>query len=345
MLGVQILTGVFLAIHQTPEVSIAFDSVEHLIRDVESGWLVRQIHANGASFMFIVVQVHIARGMQQGRQMKGRSMVWARGVTLFIYIIGTGFLGQVLPQGQIRMWGATVITNLVRVIPLVGDSVVTIVWGGQSVDNPTLNRFFRLHQLLPFVLGGLALVHLGYVHEEGRNNPLGVRTRVGKTSFQPQFQVKDYVGVLWYLYAQFTVVQFQPNRLGHPDNQIPANAIVTPEHIVPEWQFLRFQAMLRSIPNKRGGVVAMGMALVRLQTIRIINRREVRRTQQRRIWKRLQWLQVVDVVILSWVGQKEVARPQIEVGQIGTVQQFWWLQVGVGIVGRWERQRRRIYKS
>ena len=264
MLVVQILTGVFLAIHYTPHVEIAFNSVEHIIRDVNNGWLLRYLHANGASFFFIVVYAHMFRGLYYGSYVHPREALWCSGVIILILIIATGFIGYVLPWGQISFWGATVITNLISAVPFVGESIVQWLWGGFSVDNPTLNRFFSLHYILPFVIAALALSHLVLLHENGSNNPLGVESKTEVISFYPYFYVKDLFGLILLFIIYFYFVFFSPNTLGHPDNYIPANPIVTPAHIVPEWYFLPFYAILRSIPHKLGGVIAIFGALVGL---------------------------------------------------------------------------------
>src|SRR3990167_4842275 len=263
MLVVQILTGIFLAMHYTPHIDLAFNSVEHIMRDVNNGWLIRYTHANGASFFFIVVYVHIFRGLYYGSYITPREGLWCSGVVIFILMMATAFMGYVLPWGQMSFWGATVITNLFSAIPLIGESIVTWLWGGFSVDNPTLNRFFALHYLLPFILVALVILHLVALHRHGSNNPTGVEVKTPKDTipFHPYYTIKDFVGfgVYFIIFAGF--IFFAPNYLGHPDNYIEANPMVTPPHIVPEWYFLPFYAILRSVPNKLVGVIAMFSAI------------------------------------------------------------------------------------
>jgi len=338
MLVVQLVTGIFLAMHYTPHVDRAFSSVEHIMRDVNYGWLLRYLHANGASFFFIVVYLHMMRGLYYGSYAHPRGHLWSSGVLIFILMMGTGFIGYVLPFGQMSLWGATVITNLVSAVPRVGESVVQWIWGGFSVDNATLNRFFSLHFTLPFVIAALALVHLALLHAEGvgSGNPLGVDATVDRMTFYPYFYVKDLFGrlVVWTFFASF--VFFAPNLLGHPDNYIPANPMVTPPHIVPEWYFLMYYAILRSIPHKLRGVVAMLFALVGLMLLPHINTSEVRSTTFRPIFRQLYWLFIVDCLILGWIGQKVVEYPYIQVGQIATVYYFFFLLVLIPAVGRRE---------
>ena len=338
MLVVQLVTGIFLAMHYTPHVDRAFSSVEHIMRDVNYGWLLRYLHANGASFFFIVVYMHIMRGLYYGSYAHPRGHLWSSGVLIFILMMGTGFIGYVLPFGQMSLWGATVITNLVSAVPVVGESIVQWIWGGFSVDNATLNRFFSLHFTLPFVIAALALVHLALLHGEGvgSGNPLGVDGTIDRMTFYPYFYVKDLFGrlVVWTAFVGF--VFFAPNLLGHPDNYIPANPMVTPPHIVPEWYFLMFYAILRSIPHKLRGVVAMLFALVGLMLLPYINTSEVRSTTFRPIYRPLYWLFIVDCLILGWIGQKVVEYPYIQVGQMATRYYFTFLLVLIPVVGRRE---------
>jgi ubiquinol-cytochrome c reductase cytochrome b subunit len=321
-LVIQILTGVFLAMHYTPHIDLAFNSVEHIMRDVNNGWLIRYMHANGASMFFIVVYCHIFRGLYYGSYMFPRQLLWCSGVLIFILMMATAFMGYVLPWGQMSFWGATVITNLFSAIPFVGGAIVEWLWGGFSVDNATLNRFFSLHFLVPFLIAGVTLVHLALLHEHGSNNPVGTESSVDKVPFYPYFYVKDLLAffVLITVFAVF--VFYFPNAMGHPDNYIPANPMVTPAHIVPEWYFLPFYAVLRSIPDKLGGVAAMGGALVVLFTIPFTNTSEIRGPQFRPLFRIAFWLLVVDFLILGWIGQKAVETRFIEVGQIATVIYF-----------------------
>ena len=342
MLVVQILTGIFLAMHYTPHVDLAFASVEHIMRDVNNGWLIRYAHANGGSFFFLVVYIHIGRGLYYGSYMSPREHLWASGVLLFVLMMATAFIGYVLPWGQMSFWGATVITNLFSAIPVVGESIVQWLWGGFSVDNATLNRFFSLHYLLPFAIAGLALVHLILLHQNGSTNPLGIESNVDKISFYPYFYVKDLLGFV-VLMAIFTFfVYFQPNTLGHPDNYIPANPMVTPAHIVPEWYFLPFYAVLRSIPDKLGGVAAMGGAIVMLLIMPWLNTSEVRSSTFRPIYRKIFWFVLADFLILGWIGQNEVETPYVEVGQLATVIYFAFFLVIVPGLGKLESMLMRI---
>jgi len=321
-LGIQILTGIFLAMHYSSHVDYAFSSVEHIMRDVNNGWLIRYLHANGASMFFIVTYCHIFRGLYFGSYMNPRGPLWNSGVIIFLLMMGTGFMGYVLPWGQMSFWGATVITNLASAIPFIGGAVVEWLWGGFSVDNATLNRFFSLHYLLPFVITGLVLVHLSLLHTAGSNNPLGINKNIDTVSFYPYFYVKDLFAffVLVALFSFF--VFFFPNTLGHADNYIPANPLVTPAHIVPEWYFLPFYAILRSIPDKLGGVVAMVAAILILLLLPIINTSEIRSTKFRPLYGFGYWFLVSDFLILGWIGQQPVESPYLEVGQIATVFYF-----------------------
>jgi ubiquinol-cytochrome c reductase cytochrome b subunit len=342
MLVVQILTGVFLAMHYTCHVDLAFASVGHIMRDVNNGWLIRYAHANGASFFFLVVYIHIARGLYYGSYMSPREHLWCSGVLIFVLMMATAFIGYVLPWGQMSFWGATVITNLFSAIPVVGESIVQWLWGGFSVDNATLNRFFSLHYLLPFAIAGLALVHLVLLHQNGSTNPLGIESNVDKISFYPYFYVKDLLGFVT-LMALFTFfVYFQPNTLGHPDNYIPANPMVTPAHIVPEWYFLPFYAVLRSIPDKLGGVLAMGGAIVMILIMPWLNTSEVRSSAFRPIYRKLFWFLLADFLILGWIGQNEVETPYVEVGQLSTIIYFGFFLVLVPGLGKLESMLMRV---
>ena len=336
ILVVQIITGVFLAIHYTPHVELAFASVEHIIRDVNNGWLLRYFHANGASFFFIVVYLHIFRGLYYGSYAYPRGHLWCSGVVIFILIIATAFIGYVLPWGQISFWGATVITNLISAIPFVGEPIVQWVWGGFSVDNPTLNRFFSLHYILPFVIVALVLAHLALLHQDGSNNPLGVSSVGESISFYPYFYVKDLFGLILLFIIFSGFVFFSPNTLGHPDNYIAANPIVTPAHIVPEWYFLPFYAILRSIPHKLGGVIAIFGAIVVLMLLPYINTSEVRSSFFRPLFKKIFWAFVANCFLLGWIGQNVVEYPYVEIGQICTVFYFFFLLVVIPFLGRFE---------
>jgi ubiquinol-cytochrome c reductase cytochrome b subunit len=317
-LVIQIATGVFLAMHYTPHVDLAFNSVEHIMRDVEGGWLLRYMHANGASMFFIVVYLHIFRGFYYGSYASPRELVWCAGVVILLLMIITAFIGYVLPWGQMSFWGATVITSLASAIPVVGDSIVTWLWGGFSVDNATLNRFFSLHYLLPFIIAAMSIIHIAALHQYGSNNPLGTTSVLDKISFYPYFFVKDVVG--WVAFTIFfsIFIFYAPNVLGHPDNYIPANPMSTPAHIVPEWYFLPVYAILRSIPNKLGGVLAIALVFVSLFALPFINTSYVRSSMFRPIHKKLFWLLVADCLLLGWLGSQPVEDPYVTIGQIAS---------------------------
>lgn len=332
-LVIQILTGVFLAMHYTPHIDLAFVSVEHIMRDVNNGWLIRYMHANGGSMFFIVVYSHIFRGLYYGSYMYPREHLWCSGVIIFILMMATAFMGYVLPWGQMSFWGATVITNLFSAIPFVGPAIVEWLWGGFSVDNATLNRFFSFHFLVPFLIAGMSIVHLALLHEHGSNNPIGVESSVDKIPFYPYFYVKDLLAFFGLITVFAVFVFYFPNLMGHPDNYIPANPMVTPAHIVPEWYFLPFYAILRSIPDKLGGVIAMGGALVILLAIPFINTSEIRSSQFRPIFRVFFWLLVIDFLILGWIGQKPVESPFVEVGQIATVFYFTFFIILIPLLG------------
>lgn len=335
---IQILTGVFLAMHYTPHVDLAFLSVEHIMRDVEGGWLLRYMHANGASMFFIVVYLHMFRGLYYASYVSPRETVWIVGVVLLLLMIITAFIGYVLPWGQMSFWGATVITSLASAIPIVGDTIVTWLWGGFSVDNATLNRFFSLHYLLPFIIAGASLVHLAALHQYGSNNPLGCLSAVDKISFYPYFYVKDLVG--WVLFAIFfsVFVFYAPNYLGHPDNYIPANPMSTPAHIVPEWYFLPVYAILRSIPNKLGGVAAIALVFLCLFLLPWLNTSPIRSSTFRPIHRKFFWILVADCLLLGWIGQKPVEDPYVFVGQLATVVFFLYFLVVLPGLGFLERE-------
>lgn len=347
LLVIQIITGIFLAMHYTPHVSYAFSSVEHIMRDVNYGWLIRYLHANGASFFFIVVYIHFFRGLYYGSYFKPRHHLWYSGVLIFILMMATAFLGYVLPWGQMSFWGATVITNLFSAIPLIGQHLVYLLWGGFSVDNPTLNRFFSLHFVLPFAIAGVSLLHLILLHQTGSNNPLGIKlkNKISYVSFYPYFYVKDLYGVFVLLLVYFIFVFFNPNYLGHPDNYIMANSLITPAHIVPEWYFLPFYAILRSIPHKLLGVIGMALSLIILFLLPIINTSKIRSTTFRPIFKQFYWLHFVNFIILGWIGQNVVEEPFILIGQISLVYYFFFYLIVIPVLGILESFFLRLKKN
>ena len=329
----QLVTGITLAMHYNPSVDLAFISVEHIMRDVNYGWLLRYMHANGASMFFICVYIHIARGLYYGSYTKPRELLWSVGVIIFLLMMGTAFIGYVLPWGQMSFWGATVITNMLSAIPWIGVDLVQLVWGGFSVDNATLNRFFSLHYLLPFILVALMIVHLMALHEHASNNPLGFNSNVDKIPFHPYFIYKDLFGLIVFCILFSFFIYFAPNMLGHSDNYIPANPLVTPPHIVPEWYFLPFYAILRSIPNKLGGVIAMVGAILVLLLLPILHTNEVRSSSFRPIQKKLFWLFVADVLILGWIGGQPVEDPYVFVGQVATIFYFSYFLILTPVIG------------
>lgn len=334
---IQIVTGIFLAMHYTPHVDLAFISVEHIMRDVNFGWLLRYVHANGASMFFIVVYIHIFRGLYYGSYVAPRQFVWVIGVVILLLMIITAFIGYVLPWGQMSLWGATVITNLVSAVPLVGDSIVAWLWGGFSVDNATLNRFFSLHYLLPFVIAAASLVHLAALHQEGSGNPLGINASNDKVPMYPYFIVKDLLGIISFIIFFSFFVYFSPNLLGHPDNYIEANPMVTPAHIVPEWYFLPFYAILRSIPHKLGGVICMIFAIVVLALLPWIHSTEIRSSRFRPIYRTLYWSMVACCLILGWIGGMPVEDPYIIIGQIASLYYFFYFLIILPFLGSVEK--------
>lgn len=335
-LGIQLLTGIFLGMHYCGNVEMAFESVEHIMRDVSNGWLIRYFHSNGASMFFIMVYIHMFRGLYYGSYMYPRTKLWVSGVVIFLLMILTAFIGYVLPWGQMSLWGATVITNLVSTIPLIGKNVVHWLWGGFAVENATLNRFYSLHYLMPFVISGLAILHIILLHVDGSSNRLGVDTRVSKVGFYPYCYVKDLLVFLLMLTVFSVLVHFTPNLLGHSDNYILANNLVTPAHIVPEWYFLTFYAILRSVPHKLGGVILMVAAIVVLCLLPLVNGSESRSNLFKPLTRKLFWLFLIDCLILGWLGQKPVESPFIGLGQVTSLVYFSTLLIVLPFFGRFE---------
>nr|YP_004221821.1 cytochrome b [Jenkinsia sp. CL54]BAJ54180.1 cytochrome b [Jenkinsia sp. CL54] len=319
-LASQILTGLFLAMHYTSDIATAFSSVTHICRDVNHGWLIRNMHANGASFFFICIYAHVARGLYYGSFLYKET--WNIGVVLLLLVMMTAFVGYVLPWGQMSFWGATVITNLLSAVPYVGFALVEWIWGGFSVDNATLTRFFAFHFLLPFVIAGATILHLLFLHETGSNNPAGLNSDADKISFHPYFSYKDVLGFIVTLLALMSLSLFSPNLLGDPENFTPANPLVTPPHIKPEWYFLFAYAILRSIPNKLGGVLALLFSILVLMVVPILHTSKQRGLTFRPITQFLFWTLVADVIILTWIGGMPVEDPYIIIGQIASVLYF-----------------------
>jgi quinol-cytochrome oxidoreductase complex cytochrome b subunit len=340
MLVIMILTGIFLAMNYAANTGIAFNSVEHIMRDVNWGWLLRYMHANGASFFFIAVYIHIFRGLYYGSYKAPRELLWWLGLLIYLTMMATGFMGYVLPWGQMSFWGATVITNLFSAIPVVGDYIVTWLWGGFSVDNPTLNRFFALHYLLPFVIVGLVLLHIVALHTVKSNNPLGIDIKGPQDAlpFHPYYTVKDLVGVGFFLIVYLGVVFYAPNFFGEPDNYIPANPMVTPPHIVPEWYFLPFYAILRSIPDKLGGVCCMFGAIIILFFLPWIDSSKVRSAKFRPIYKQVFWIFLADCFLLGYVGAHPPEGNLVLLGQLGTAAYFAFFPL-LWIIGKVEKPR------
>ena len=332
-LVLQILTGIFLAMHYQPHVDFAFNSVKHIMRDVNNGWAVRYTHANVASFFFIFVYAHIARGLYYGSYKSPRVLLWSIGVIILIVMMATAFLGYVLPYGQMSLWGATVITNLLSAIPVFGQDLVELIWGGFSVSNATLNRFFSLHYLLPFLLAALVVAHLIALHTHGSNNPNGISGNGDRYAFHPYFIFKDLVTILFFFLVLSIMVFYYPNFLGHSDNYIPANPMQTPASIVPEWYLLPFYAILRSIPNKLLGVIAMFGSLLILLVLPYTDLSRVRGNQFKPFMKFAFWFFVVDFIILMWIGSQHPNSPYVEIGQIATAFYFAWFLIIVPVVG------------
>jgi ubiquinol-cytochrome c reductase cytochrome b/c1 subunit len=338
-LVIMIATGIFLAMNYTPHVNYAFDSVERIMRDVNYGWLLRYAHANGASMFFIVVYIHIWRALYYGSYKAPRELLFMLGVVIFLLMMATAFMGYVLPWGQMSFWGATVITNLFSAIPLVGESIVTWLWGGFSVDNPTLNRFYSLHYLLPFVIFGVVFLHVAALHITGSNNPLGIDPKGPQDTlpFHPYYTVKDSVGLIVYFIVFAVLVFFAPNLLGHPDNYIPANPLVTPPHIVPEWYFLPYYAILRAVPDKLGGVVLMVASIAILFILPWLDTSPVRSMRFRPLARIALLLWLVSFFVLMYCGAKPPEEPFVLIARIATLYYFAYFLVILPGLGAKER--------
>ena len=341
MLGVQILTGVILAMHYTPHVDFAFKSVELIVRDVNYGWLLRYLHSNGASMFFIAVYIHMFRGLYYGSYKEPREVLWILGVIIYLLMMATGFMGYVLPWGQMSFWGATVITNLFSAIPYFGESIVTLLWGGYSVGNPTLNRFFSLHYLLPFVIAGVVVLHVWALHVAGQNNPAGVEPKTEKdvVPFTPYATLKDAFGMVCFLLFFSWFLFYIPNYLGDPDNYIPANPAVTPAHIVPEWYYLPFYAILRSIPNKLAGVIAMFSAIIVLAFLPWLDSAKTRSSKYRPLAKQFFWIFVAVCFGLGWLGAKPAEGIYVVAGRVLTFAYFAYFLIVLPILSRIEKAR------
>ncbi|MBT5046924.1 MAG: cytochrome b [Rhodospirillaceae bacterium] len=355
ILVIMITTGIVLAMHYTPHTLMAFDSVERIMRDVNYGWLIRYVHMNGGSAFFIVVYIHIFRGMYFGSYKSPRELLWILGVVILLCMMATAFLGYVLPWGQMSFWGATVITNLFSAIPVIGDWVVTLLWGGFSVDNPTLNRFFSLHYLMPFVIIGVVVLHVVALHQHGSNNPIGIDTKGEQDSipFHPYYTVKDLFGLGVFLVVFFFFVFFAPNFFGEPDNYIEANPLQTPPHIVPEWYFLPFYAILRSftadaliylpiswlMSAKLAGVLAMGASIMVLFILPWLDFSPVKSARYRPLYKQFFWLLVIDCIILGICGAKPAEAPWTYIAQAGTAYYFAHFIIIIPLLAKFEKTR------
>nr|ALO70630.1 cytochrome b [Ischnosoma splendidum] len=319
-LSIQLITGIFLAMHYTANVELAFNSVAHICRDVNYGWLIRTLHANGASFFFICLYLHVGRGIYYSSY--NLMSTWLIGVIILFIVMATAFLGYVLPWGQMSFWGATVITNLLSAIPYLGMSIVQWLWGGFAVDNATLTRFFTLHFLLPFIITAMVLIHLLFLHQTGSNNPVGLNSKIDMVPFHPYFSFKDMFGFLMLMMLLIMLTLINPYLLGDPDNFIPANPLVTPIHIQPEWYFLFAYAILRSIPNKLGGVMALVFSIMILMILPFTNNKNIQSTQFYPINKMMFWMLLNIVILLTWIGARPVEDPYILIGQILTLIYF-----------------------
>jgi ubiquinol-cytochrome c reductase cytochrome b subunit len=336
ILVIQILTGLFLAMQYTPQIDLAFDSVENIMRNVNYGWLIRYSHAVGASMFFAVIYIHIARGLYYGSYKSPREMIWFTGLIIFIIMMATAFMGYVLPWGQMSFWGATVISGLFTAIPGLGETIHTWLLGGFSVGNATLNRFFVLHFLLPFLLVGLALIHLIALHKKGSNNPTGVEVKSDKDTipFHPYYTYKDLLGFAAFFLIFFSFVFFSPNSLGHPDNYIPANPMVTPANIVPEWYFLPFYAILRSIPDKLGGVIAMFGAILILAFLPWLDGSKVKSSRYKPLYRIFIFIIYLVFIALGYIGGKPVVEPYVTIGKFLTFWYFFHFIILVPIISR-----------
>ncbi len=339
MLVAQIVTGIVLVMHYTPEATKAFASVEHIMRDVNYGWLLRYLHANGASMFFIAVYIHIARGLYYGSYKAPREVLWILGVIIFLLMMATAFMGYVLPWGQMSFWGATVITNLFGAFPIIGEPIVTWLWGGYAVDNPTLNRFFSLHYLLPFMIAGVVILHVWALHHVGQNNPTGVEVKSVKKDtipFTPYATVKDAFAVVCFFIFFAWFVFYIPNYLGHADNYIEANPAVTPAHIVPEWYFLPFYAILRAIPSKLGGVIAMFGSIAILAFLPWLDTSRVRSSTYRPLYKQFFWVFIVCVIGLGYLGGAPAEGGYVIAARILTAYYFAHFLIVLPLLGLFE---------
>nr|YP_008963284.1 cytochrome b [Apolygus lucorum]ADZ52284.1 cytochrome b [Apolygus lucorum] len=334
-LMIQIVTGLFLAMHYTPNIEMAFSSVMHICRDVNYGWLLRNLHANGASMFFICLYLHVGRGIYYSSYKL--ILTWMVGVMLLLVVMATAFLGYVLPWGQMSLWGATVITNLLSALPYLGNDLVKWLWGGFSVDNATLNRFFTLHFLMPFIISAMVMIHLLFLHQTGSNNPMGLNSNYDKIPFHPYFSIKDYMGMLITMYMFIMLNLWEPQLLGDPENFIPANPLVTPVHIQPEWYFLFAYAILRSIPNKLGGVIAMIASIAIIMILPFTNKNKFQSMNFYPLNKMLFWILVVNLLLLTWIGARPAEEPYIFTGQMLTITYFLYFIINPIVIKFWDK--------
>nr|YP_009512148.1 cytochrome b [Phymatostetha huangshanensis (nomen nudum)]AXI98517.1 cytochrome b [Phymatostetha huangshanensis (nomen nudum)] len=334
-LSIQLVTGIFLAMHYSPNIELAFNSINHITRDVNNGWIMQYLHANGASLFFMSMYIHIMRGMYYGSFKFIQT--WLVGILILFLTMGTAFLGYVLPWGQMSFWGATVITNLMSAIPYIGDTLVKWIWGGFSVNNATLTRFFTLHFMLPFIIAAMSMIHIFFLHQTGSNNPLGLNSNVDKIPFHPYFSIKDLLGFTTVLLMFMMLNMMEPLMLGDPDNFIPANPMVTPTHIKPEWYFLFAYAILRSIPNKLGGVIAMIMSILILTTLPFTKKSKFKSMSMYPYNQIMFWMFLSTAFMLTWIGAKPVEDPFINTGMTLTYMYFMYFIMDPIITKMWDK--------
>nr|YP_009142414.1 cytochrome b [Trilophidia annulata]AKH04349.1 cytochrome b [Trilophidia annulata]QOL00788.1 cytochrome b [Trilophidia annulata] len=334
-LMIQIITGLFLTMHYTPNIETAFSSVIHICRDVNNGWIIRTMHANGASMFFICIYLHVGRGIYYGSYMYLNT--WMIGTIILFLVMATAFMGYVLPWGQMSFWGATVITNLLSAIPYLGTDLVQWVWGGFAVDNATLNRFYTFHFILPFIITAMVAIHLFFLHQTGSNNPIGLNSNIEKIPFHPYFTFKDSITFMLLLMTLTMLCLISPYILGDPDNFVPANPLVTPVHIQPEWYFLFAYAILRSIPNKLGGVIALFLSVSILMIMPFFNKTKFRGIQFYPMNQIMFWIMVVTVCLLTWIGKRPVEEPYILTGQILTIIYFLYFLTNIHVAKTWDK--------
>nr|QVJ97795.1 cytochrome b [Macrophya dolichogaster] len=331
---IQLITGIFLTMHYTANIFIAFESVIHICRDVNNGWIMRNLHANGASFFFICIYMHIGRGMYYGSFHFKKT--WMSGVIILFMVMAAAFMGYVLPWGQMSFWGATVITNLLSAIPYLGNFLVEWLWGGFSIDNATLTRFYTFHFIIPFIISSLTMIHLMFLHQTGSSNPLGTNSNLDKIPFHPYFTFKDIVGFIIMLMCLINLILINPNLLGDPDNFMPANSLITPPHIKPEWYFLFAYAILRSIPNKLGGVIALIMSIMILMIMPFFHMKNFKSLTFYPLNQILFWMMISNVMVLTWIGASPVETPYIIIGQIFTFSYFSYFLLNPLISKMWD---------